>query len=67
MSNQEPKVRINTTVEGDAARQLLELKRRGICSSNKDAFVQAIRLFYKSVIQSDIMEQRVKNVGDEFA
>ena len=63
MAQLEPKVRINTTIEGDPARQLLELKQRGIFSTNKDAFVQAIRLFYKTVIESDLMEERLKNTA----
>ena len=54
------RVRINTEIEGDAARELLELKRRGIFTSNRDAVIQSIRLFYEKVIERDLNEQRLK-------
>jgi hypothetical protein len=64
MTKLEPAVRINTTIEGDAARQLLELKARGIFSTNKDAVVQSIRKFYEDTIERDLKERRLKNASD---
>jgi hypothetical protein len=61
MSKLETRVRINTVIEGDAARQLLELKSRGIFSTNKDAVVQSIRKFYADTIETDLKEHRVKS------
>jgi hypothetical protein len=64
MSKLETTVRINTVIQGDAARQLLELKDRGIFSTNKDAVVQSIRKFYEDTIETDLKEHRLKSTTE---
>jgi hypothetical protein len=61
----ESKVRINTTIQGDPARELLELKKRGIFTSNRDAVVQSIQLFYERVVERDLKEQRATALAGE--
>jgi triphosphoribosyl-dephospho-CoA synthetase len=61
----EAKVRINTTIQGDPARELLELKKRGIFTSNRDAVVQSIRLFYERVVERDLKQQRATALAGE--
>lgn len=51
----ENSVRINCTIEGQAAEALLDLKKKGIVKSNREAVVQALLLLYEKE-----MERRIK-------
>ncbi len=58
-------VRLNTTIRGEPAEILLELKRRGIVRSTADAFVQGIFALYKTVVDRDLALARLKTLGSE--
>jgi len=59
--NQEKvKVRINCEITGESARFLLELKRRGLASSNREVVVQALRSLRKEVLERDLQEAKLK-------
>jgi hypothetical protein len=55
MKDMENSVRINCTIEGQAAEALLDLKKKGIVKSNREAVVQALLLLYEKE-----MERRIK-------
>jgi len=50
----EERLRINTVIRGEPAKILLELKRRGIVTSNTDAIIQALRALYEKVVEQDL-------------
>jgi hypothetical protein len=64
----EVRVRINTQVEGEPARILMELKQRGIVVSNTDAVIQGILALHEKVLQRDLALARlnlIKEGGNE--
>jgi len=54
------KVRINCEIEGEPAQFLLDLKRRGLVTSNRDAVVQGLTSLYKNVLERDLQEAKLK-------
>ena len=55
MSNQieQLAVRVNCSIEGDPALWLIELKRRGIVGSNKEAVVQGLIVLRERLVKLD--------------
>lgn len=60
----EVRVRINTQVEGEPARILLELKQRGLVVSNTDAVIQGIIAIHERVLQRDLALARLNSVKE---
>ena len=58
-------VKINTKISGDSAKVLLELKRRGIVTSNTDAIIQGLFALQEKVIQRDLALARLQNTREE--
>jgi hypothetical protein len=52
-AQREPRVRINTIVDGEPAQWLLTWKRRGLVRSNSDAIRQAFRCFNEKLLELD--------------
>ncbi len=64
-SRQITRVRINTEIEGESAKMLLELKKRGLVSDNTDAVNQGLLVLYDRVLRRDLARlqlQRLKEV-----
>jgi hypothetical protein len=60
----EVKARINTQVEGEPARILLELKQRGLVVSNTDAVIQGILALHEKVLQRDLALARLNLIKE---
>jgi hypothetical protein len=59
------RIRINTEIEGEPAKILLELKKRGIVSDNTDAVNQGLLVLYDRTLRRDLARlqlQRLKEV-----
>ena len=56
----ELKVRINTTIVAEPANILLELKRRGLVTSNTDAVIQALYALHEKILDRDLRLARLK-------
>ncbi|MEP0824979.1 MAG: hypothetical protein HRF40_05790 [Nitrososphaera sp.] len=59
------RVRINTEIEGEPAKILLELKKRGLVSDNTDAVNQGLLVLYDRTLRRDLARlqlQRLKEV-----
>ena len=54
------KIRINTCISGQPAEILLELKRRGLATSNTDAIIQALIALYEKVVDRDLKAAQLK-------
>ena len=63
-TGREPKVRINTTISGQPAEILLELKRRGIVTSNTDAVIQALFALHEKVLDRDLRLARLRTLKE---
>ena len=63
-TGREPKVRINTTISGQPAEILLELKRRGLATSNTDAIIQALVTFYEKVVDRDLRAAQLRTLRE---
>jgi hypothetical protein len=61
-TKKEPDVRINTAIKGEPAEILIELKKRGIVTSNSDAVIQGLLALYEKVVQRDLAIARLKNL-----
>jgi hypothetical protein len=62
MSKENKKVRINTSIKGEPAEILLELKKRGIAVSNTDAIIQGLLALHEKVVQRDLATARLKSL-----
>lgn len=60
----EPKVRINTKISGQPAEILLELKRRGLVTSNTDAIIQALMALYENVVDRDLRAAQLRTLRE---
>jgi hypothetical protein len=60
----EPKVRINTKISGQPAEILLELKRRGLVTSNTDAIIQALMALYEKVVDRDLRAAQLRTLKE---
>jgi hypothetical protein len=58
-----PTCRLNTSIRGEPARIVEELKRRGIVRSNTDAFVQGVYALYKNVVERDLALARLRTLS----
>lgn len=59
------RVRINTEIEGEPAKILLELKQRGLVSDNTDAVNQGLLVLYDRTLRRDLARlqlQRLKEI-----
>lgn len=59
------RIRINTEIEGEPAKILLELKKRGLVSDNTDAVNQDLLVLYERVLRRDLARlqlQRLKEI-----
>ena len=54
------KVRINCEIRGKPAQIYLDLKRRGLITSAREAVVQGLTSLYEKVLQRDLQEARLK-------
>jgi hypothetical protein len=64
-SKQTTRIRINTEIEGEPAKILLELKKRGLVSDNIDAVNQGLLVLYDRTLKRDLARlqlQRLKEV-----
>jgi len=59
-------IRINTTIKGEPAKQLLELKRRGIVITNTDAVVHGIRLLYQQIVEQDLKKAQLERLTEGY-
>lgn len=60
------KVRINCVIRGEGARVLMELKRKGIVSSNREAVVAGLLALYNDIVQRSLREARLRTLrGDD--
>ena len=57
-------MRINCSIDGEAAQILLELKKRGIVKSNREAVVQGLILLHEKVLERDLRYARLKTLKE---
>ena len=56
------RVRINTCISGEPAEILLQLKRRGLVTSNTDAVIQALLALHEKILDRDLRLARLKTL-----
>ena len=56
------KIRINTTIEGEPAKWLIDWKRRGLVTSYTDAVIQALRAFNEKITEQDLKFSQLGNI-----
>ena len=54
-------IRINCVIEGDPARWLIELKRRKIVITNKEAVILGLQAIYEEILKLDSTELYLKD------
>lgn len=54
------KVRINCEIQGKPAEIFLNLKKRGLVTSARDAVVQGLTSLYERVLQRELQEAKLK-------
>jgi len=60
-----PSVRVNCNINEDAAKILLELKKRGVIQSNREAVVQGLFALHEKVIKVDLEKARLKDLAEQ--
>jgi len=60
-----PSVRVNCNINEDAAKILLELKKRGVIQSNREAVVQGLFALHEKVIKLDLEKARLKHLTEQ--
>jgi hypothetical protein len=60
----ENSVRINCSVTGEAAEALRDLKRRGICKSNREAIVQALLALHERILERDLRYAQLRTLRE---
>ena len=60
----ENSVRINCSINGEAAQILLNLKKRGIVKSNREAVVQGLISLQKEILERDLRIARLKTLKE---
>lgn len=60
----ENSVRINCTIEGEAARALLELKKSGVFKSNREIVVHALVTLYERELERQLKWARAKTLEE---
>lgn len=58
------KVRVNCTLKGKPAEVLLELKRKGIVASVREAVVQGLLTLHTQIVERDLQEARLKTLSE---
>lgn len=58
------RVRINTEIEGEPAKILLELKKRGLVSDNTDAVNQGLLVLYDRVLERDMARLQLQRLKE---
>ncbi|MEM3572860.1 MAG: hypothetical protein QXJ62_01320 [Nitrososphaeria archaeon] len=58
-------VRINCTIEGEAARALLELKKSGIFKSNREIVAHALVTLYEQELERQLKWTRAKMLEED--
>lgn len=58
------KIRINTSISEQPAQILLELKRRGLVTSNTDAVIQGLLALYEKVVARDLKVAQLKTLKE---
>ena len=64
ISKQAREIRINCSIDGEAAEILSQLKRRGIVGSNRDCVVQALLVFNEKIVDRDLKQARLRNLQE---
>jgi hypothetical protein len=63
--NIEDSVRINCTIHGEAAKALLDLKRKGVIKSNREGVTHGLLLLYEKEMERQLKWARAKTLGIE--
>ncbi|MEP0826459.1 MAG: hypothetical protein HRF40_13330 [Nitrososphaera sp.] len=63
-SGRQTRVRINTEIEGEPAKILLELKQRGLVSDNTDAVNQGLLVLYDRTLRRDLARLQLQRLKD---
>jgi len=63
-SENQLRVRVNTTINGEPARILLELKQRGLVRSNTDAVNQGLVALSEKVLKRDLALAKLKAIKE---
>ena len=58
--SQEYKVSVRCIISGEPARVFLELKRRGLVRSTRDAVVQGLMCLHERIVQRDLKLAQLK-------
>jgi hypothetical protein len=69
VSKETLKVRVNCEITGEPAEIFVELKRRGIIHSARDAVVQGLMSLHEKVLQRDLQMAQLKaskRLNEEF-
>lgn len=61
-----PKVRLNLILRGDAARILMELRKKGFVPTYSSCIREALRVFYEKVVEQEIRSARLKALQKSF-
>ncbi|MEP0825935.1 MAG: hypothetical protein HRF40_10650 [Nitrososphaera sp.] len=61
---QQTRVRINTEIEGEPAKILLELKQRGLVSDNTDAVNQGLLVLYDRTLRRDLARLQLQRLRE---
>ncbi|AFU59342.1 hypothetical protein Ngar_c24180 [Candidatus Nitrososphaera gargensis Ga9.2] len=62
--NPRTRVRINTEIEGEPAKILLELKQRGLVSDNTDAVNQGLLVLYDRTLRRDLARLQLRQLKE---
>ena len=63
-SAHKPKIRVNCSIHGEAAKALLALKSRGIVTSNRDAVIQGILALDKKRLEKDLKSAQLRRLKE---
>jgi hypothetical protein len=58
------KIRVNCTLYGEPAKILIELKQRGLATSNTDAVIQALYALHEKIVNRDIRLAQLKTLTE---
>lgn len=62
MTSKHPKVRVNTTITGEPAKILLEIKRRGLATSNTGVIITALKALHEKILEADLKQAQLKTL-----
>jgi hypothetical protein len=58
------RVRVNCTLKGKPAEILLELKKKGLVASVREAVVQGLLTLHTQIVERDLQEARLKTLNE---